>query len=208
MRCAVLDMSFGSHVTEASYSLKRKDQSLRDFLCRLTPALEKMIMPVAPRVPDRIRNRVLAMMGDVLRNNVEKARSQMAMLGVRPGSEFYAFFSEFTAVNLTSVTSDEYLRDVADPTPQIAASTGFVREVWELPSEYICMTSCEGEGGYLYSTVTEAVYDFSLALRESFLASPTPAWPTFFTFLEWYLAQDEPGKALEPCVQADGWERS
>jgi hypothetical protein len=112
-------------------------------------------------------------------------------LGVSPQSEFFAFYSAFNAINLHSEASYETLLDVSEPTASVARATAFVREVWELPRDFICITSCEGEGCYLYSTLTEAVYDFSLADRELFIRNPVPKWHTFFEFVEWFLSHSQ-----------------
>src|SRR5512145_730675 len=98
-------------------------------------------MPVAlPSVPAHIRSLALSRAGQVHRSDLDSAQREMLKLGISPHSEFFAFFSEFVAVNLTSSTSDETLCDVSDPTPQIEEGTAFVHDVWELPQEFVCLT--------------------------------------------------------------------
>lgn len=140
------------------------------------------------RVPDQIRQLALSRKGDVLRKEYLIAQAEMRKLDISTESEIFAFFSEFKASALYSTSSYEELMDVSEPTPQIALGTSFVRDVWKLPAEYICLTSAEGEGCYLYSTQTDAVYDFALAEHESFLWNPMPRWESFFQFIEWYLS--------------------
>jgi hypothetical protein len=140
------------------------------------------------QIPASIRQLALLRKGEVLRNARVNAQNEMIKLGITPESEFFAFFSEFNASVLFSTSSYEELMDVSEPTPQIAAGTTFVREVWEIPSEFICLTSCEGEGCYLYSTKSNAVYDFSLAEWDEFMRNPVARWKSFFDFIEWYLS--------------------
>lgn len=141
-------------------------------------------------VPDKIQRLVLSQKGNVVRTARERARAELAKLGVREGSEIHSFFSEFQIGLFISRSSYEELSDVCEPTPQIWVGTQFVRDVWELPEEFICLTSVQGEGCYLYSNVTESVYDFSLAEREQFLRAPRPVWKGFFEFIEWYLGEE------------------
>ena len=142
-------------------------------------------------VPDNIRALVEEnQIGNAKRNDAERARAAMEALGISHESEFFVFCSEFCLGNLISCSSNESLVDVCDPNEEVAVGTQFATEVWGLSPEYVCFTSCQGEGGYLYSNVTEAVYDFSLSEREEFLAKKVPRWPSFYSFLAWYLSKE------------------
>ena len=138
-------------------------------------------------VPDNVSALARTRPGDVIRHDPDAASAALQQLGVDPDSQMAAFFRQFCAVNMLSTSSYESLSDPCEPTPQMALGTRFVREVWGLPDEYVCLTSCEGEGCYLYSTRTGAVYDFELASRERFLAAPVETWRDFNTFIEWFL---------------------
>ena len=131
-------------------------------------------------VPERIRMLALSRPGDVRRKNPGEIVERLRELGVDPDSQLAAFFREFSTSNMLSASSPETLVDPPRP-------TRFIHEVWKLPQEYVCITSCEGEGCYLYSTRTGAVYDFGLATRAAFLADPVARWKDFDTFIEWYL---------------------
>lgn len=76
--------------------------------------------------------------------------------------------------------------DLADT--HIGSATLFVREVWTVPDNLVCLTSIEGEGGYLYDILTEAIYDFDLdQLNDLTTGQLQPRWKNFWSFLEWYL---------------------
>lgn len=141
-------------------------------------------------VPESLRSLVLMQKGQVLRTAKDAARTELSSLGVRVGCELHSFFSEFQIGFFQSHSSDEELCDICEPTPEIATGTAFVQDVWELPKEFICLTGVQGEGCYLYSNKTEAVYDFSLEDRTSFIENPQPRWGSFFEFMDWYLAPD------------------
>jgi hypothetical protein len=141
------------------------------------------------KIPVKISQLVIKnSIGAVLRKDVSLAQCAMKKLGVSEGSEFYEFYSMFIASNLVSSSSYESLVDVSEPTEEVALGTRFAHEVWELPKEYICFSSCQGEGGYLYSTKDHAVYDFTLANRDQFLERRNINWESFYEFITWYLS--------------------
>ncbi len=78
--------------------------------------------------------------------------------------------------------------DLALPTPQLLRVTEFVREVFGVPDAYICLTSAEGEGFYLYNKDNGCVYDVDVADIDLLIIGSLKAkWNTFFSFMEWYL---------------------
>ena len=112
----------------------------------------------------------------------------MAKLGIPPTTELFSFCSEYCLSNLFSETSSEALVDVCEPSEEMAVGTRFIQETWELPCEYVALTSCQGEGAFLYSKATHRVFDFSLENRQEFLQQPHARWKGFYEFLYWYLA--------------------
>src|SRR5687768_214301 len=95
------------------------------------------------------------------RDNVVAAQDAMHKLGIPPSTEFYEFCSKYCLGSLTSARGEQ-LVDVSEPSNEIEIGTRFVREVWDLPDGLICLTTCQGEGGYMYFLSNGAVYDFSL----------------------------------------------
>lgn len=139
-------------------------------------------------IPDDLRWLVEKQLGHVHRRDRAKAERALAELGIHADSEFAQFFRDYAITLFGSDVSNEELVDIAEPTFRIAAGTRFVQEVWELPERYICFTSCQGEGGYLYDKESGAVFDFSLATRDAFVEGLEPArWGSFFEFMCWYL---------------------
>jgi len=136
------------------------------------------------QIPEQLRNLILKQPGEIFRTDKEEVILELRKLGVNEESQLYVFFKEFVITFYPSTTSDEELTDIMHG---IFMSTEFVQETWGIPDQYICLTSAEGEGCYLYSKETESVYDFSLEDRENFILSPIPRWKTFFEFLEWFL---------------------
>ena len=127
--------------------------------------------------------------GIIARPDRQRAERALLDLGVPLDSEFAWFFLNYLIALFVSPVSYESICDVADPTPQVRHATDFVHEVWELPERYVCFTTCEGEGGYLYDKESGAVYDFSLVTRDAFVEGrEPPRWLSFFEFLRWYLA--------------------
>lgn len=138
-------------------------------------------------IPDDLRGFIEKQPGNVHRRDRAKAEQALAYLGI-PDGEFAQFFHEYAITLFGSDVSDEELVDIAEPTFRINASTRFAQEVWALPERYVCFTTCQGEGGYLYDKGSGSVFDFSLATRDSFVEGrELPRWSGFFEFMRWYL---------------------
>jgi hypothetical protein len=139
-------------------------------------------------IPDDLRELAEQQPGHVRREDASLAEAAIASLGIPIGSEFAEFFRAYRITSYRSPVSYEELSDVAEPTTQIEEATQFVRETWQLPERYVCLTSCEGEGAYLYDRSNGSVHDFSLAHRDAFLSGePKAQWRGFHAFMTWYL---------------------
>jgi hypothetical protein len=126
---------------------------------------------------------------NVKRTNIKEAELALATLDIPPDSEFSEFYRTYKITLFESSSSGEYLCDVSEPTNEMAMSVKFAHESWGVPANFICFTSCEGEGGYLYDRNTGKVWDFSLANREDFInGKEQPRWSSFYDFMIWYLS--------------------
>jgi hypothetical protein len=127
--------------------------------------------------------------GNVHRSNLSAVEFALKDLKIPLDSEFAKFFLTYTITLYKSAVSEEQLCDIADPTPEIAFGTRYVHDVWELPEQYICISSIQGEGAYLYDVKTGKVWDFDLASREAFVSGLQRAnWNSFYDFMIWYLS--------------------
>lgn len=131
------------------------------------------------------------------KDSVDSIVKVLSELGADVDSELAAFISNYDPSLLRSEQTSEQLQDALPvledasveheilpwETP-IGMTTQFVREVWELPQDCICLTSTEGEGAFVYRSTTQAVYDFTLGDSSSI---DRPRWETFNQFIEWYL---------------------
>jgi len=139
-------------------------------------------------IPEALRKLSEQQPGEVRRTDAEAALSALRSLGVSPQSELAEFFLNYKVTNFSSRNSDETLLDVASPTRQIEEASQFCWEVWEIPRHYLCLTSPEGEGAYLYNLEDEGIYDFSLSASENLLSGKEPKmFGSFFEFMHWYL---------------------
>jgi hypothetical protein len=126
---------------------------------------------------------------NVKRTKVVEVEQALAELGVNPNSEFSEFYREYKITLFESSKSGEYLCDICEPPGEMAMSVDFAHKSWGLPDNFICFTSCEGEGGYLYDKNTGKIWDFSLATRQDFIdGKEQPRWDGFFEFMIWYLS--------------------
>ncbi|MBI3562431.1 MAG: SMI1/KNR4 family protein [Gammaproteobacteria bacterium] len=143
-------------------------------------------------IPDELSKLMGQFKINVKRIDRKAAENALADLNIPIDSEFAEFFLTYLTPPCRSKLSDEVIYDIADPTPEIVAETRFVHDVWDIPDNYICFTSTEGEGAYLYDIKTGKIWDFALVNRTDFLAGKIkPRWNGFFEFLIWYLRDIE-----------------
>lgn len=142
-------------------------------------------------VPVVIKNKLDTVAYSLRQEHPQAVHDELSVLGLPIDSEIGELLSRYYMPLVSGAPSE--LIDIVSPNPEIRRSTKFIQEVWELPSRYLCISSTEGEGAFLYDKETGAVLNFNLGERDLLLQEKTPEqWPTFFDFLEWYLAH-EPG---------------
>ncbi|UWF51928.1 SMI1/KNR4 family protein [Pseudomonas sp. N3-W] len=143
-------------------------------------------------IPEKLATLIEQQQDDIHRADKKSVEIALEALGVSPDSEFGEIYIKYKPANFESNVSDEYIKDVAEPTQQVLRGTTFIHEVWEIPENYICFTSLQGEGGYFLDKLSGCVWDFDLAQQENFVSGLIPArWGSFFEFLTWYLSPAE-----------------
>jgi hypothetical protein len=139
-------------------------------------------------VPTDIAVLMAAQRGAVRRSDPGAALEELLHLGVEPESQLAMFCAEYQVSPVSSSVSAEELMDPVSPTRQLRGVTAFVRDTYEVPTDFVCLTSAEGEGFILYELSTGAVYDVDArhvpALTRGLLQ---PRWVDVFAFLRWYL---------------------
>ena len=74
--------------------------------------------------------------------------------------------------------------------PIIAAELDYVRDRYDLPANYLPLTTDGSEGMVLYNTNNGAVYDMDLDNLPDLLANRLqPRWPNFNALLIWYFIE-------------------
>lgn len=141
-------------------------------------------------IPESLITLVEKQPGNVKRLDRHAVTRALSDLGVPLDSEFAEFYLNYKITIYNSDVSDEQLCDVAEPSCEVAVGTKFAHEVWGLPARYVCFTSAQGDGGYLYEVDTGMVWDFSLSTRDNFFSGKEqPRWKSFFAFMVWYLSE-------------------
>jgi hypothetical protein len=137
-------------------------------------------------IPKKLANLIESQPGEIFRSDRATAVLALKELDIDPNSEIAEFFLTYQITLFRSESSFETLCDIDND--EISTGTNFIHEVWGLPDNYICLTTCEGEGCYLYDKNNGTVCDFDLGEREKFLNGKIKTqWPSFFDFLAWYL---------------------
>jgi len=84
----------------------------------------------------------------------------------------------------------ELLRIVGPGIPKIPDQAEYVWDRYELPVNFLPLSSDEGEGMYLYDMSTEEVHDYRLARHDQFVTGQEqPRWESFHGFMMWYLGE-------------------
>jgi hypothetical protein len=105
--------------------------------------------------------------------NAESLYLSLEELNISPKSELGEFLINYDPINLASKKTGIYILDVMNPTAgysrittkgglgsPIGMTYQFVQETWELPKDFLPLTSTEGEGAILINLETNRVYDF------------------------------------------------
>src|SRR5580658_1216773 len=108
-------------------------------------------------IPTNLRNLAEKQRGAVFRSDRAPVLQALSDLGVSAESEFGEFYLNYVTVNFDSNEPCSELRDISIPSSEITEMTKFVQDIWGLPKQYICITSMEGEGCFLYDRITGKV---------------------------------------------------
>ena len=129
--------------------------------------------------------------GNYMRTNSDSTEvlESLRELGVDEHNQLKEFFLRYNLSGCLLGQEGEELLDLCSPTRQIAGATDFGRDVYEVPASYICLTSGEGEGFYLYSIADRIVYDVDVDQLDALEAGQIKArWESFYDLLEWYVS--------------------
>lgn len=118
---------------------------------------------------------------------VKQTQEIFLELGVKDNSEFYELYTKYFISNIGRSDCSQ----VIDPLPPEGFSAKYFQEVWEIPKNYILFSTGEGEGGYLYNTEDNTVWDFNLGQQQELLNGTLPHWKSFYEFMKWYLTIEE-----------------
>lgn len=141
-------------------------------------------------IPNSIKELMSKQQGQVKRpsEDAEKVVQCLKDLGLEGHEQLHEFFTTYRLSGVLSKTSPEELMDLASPTPQIAEVTEFVRDTYGVLEDFVCLTTGEGEGFYLYSKSDRRIYNVGVDELDALEAGEKKAeWNSFFELLEWYL---------------------
>ena len=122
--------------------------------------------------------------GVMLRGEDQSARDALAELSIAPDSELASFYMRYQGPFISPRRFRELL-DIEYPTAEVVEQTDYVRGEYGVPDDFVCLTTIEGEGMYLYQVSTGAVFDVGIedVSRLGGDGDVEPRWPSFNAFL-------------------------
>ncbi|QVM93012.1 SMI1/KNR4 family protein [Pseudomonas entomophila] len=125
--------------------------------------------------------------GDIARADQNRAASALQHLGVATDSEFGRFYLKYQGSFISPRPVAELLDIEGPDIPAIPDQTDYVWDRYEIPTNYLALSSDESEGMYLYGINDGAVYDLDISHLDEFINGKLPArWKSFNEFLTWY----------------------
>ena len=138
-------------------------------------------------IPESIIN-YLAQEGDsVLRKDASPAFEALRQLEIDRKTELGEFYTKYKGGFISPEPRPELL-DIAGPAiPAVPDQTEYVLDRYELPVEFVALTSDESEGMYLYNKNNQSVYDFNVGQTQELVNGEIqPRWNSFYEFLSWF----------------------
>jgi len=115
--------------------------------------MNDLIQRVIRAYPDR-RNPDCASAADV-----------MCRLGVDPHCDMWMFYMAVNGALPAVSGKPDLLRMVGPGIPKIPDQAEYIRDRYELPADFLPLSSDEGEGMYLYDVRTQEVHDYFFQVR-------------------------------------------
>ncbi|WP_157765386.1 SMI1/KNR4 family protein [Burkholderia multivorans] len=141
-------------------------------------------------IPLRVEQYLSKVGGDIHRTDPQAAERDLLGLGVPPASEFGEFYLKYQGSFISARPIAELLDIEGRAIPAIPDQTDYVRDRYQIPDQYLALTTDESEGMYLYNKEDQAVYDLDIGMLDQFLSGRMMArWPTFNDFLTWYFEE-------------------
>ncbi|MFF7107525.1 SMI1/KNR4 family protein [Pseudomonas sichuanensis] len=138
-------------------------------------------------IPSEVTKYLSSYKGDVARADQNNAASALKQLGVAADTEFGRFYLKYQGSFISPRPVAELLDIEGPDIPAIPDQTDYVWDRYEIPKNYLALSSDESEGMYLYGINDGAVYDLDISRLDEFLNGELPArWKSFNEFLIWY----------------------
>ena len=91
----------------------------------------------------------------------ETARHTLLGLGIPMDSDLAELYMRYQGPFVSPQRFPELL-DIEYPTAEVVEQTAYVRAEYGVPEDFVCFTTTEGEGMYLYQISTGGVYDIGI----------------------------------------------
>jgi hypothetical protein len=123
------------------------------------------------------------------KDEIEDVSRNINLLGLSHDGQISQFFNRYKLSGIISTKNFELL-DLCRPDDEIYETTDWAKDVYELPDDFVCLTSGEGEGFVLFSKTDGKVYDVSVSQFDDLSQGKVePRWDSFFDLIGWYLKE-------------------
>lgn len=140
-------------------------------------------------IPSSVEKFLASRKVNVFRTNPASAATALKNLGVSEDSQLGEFYLKYQGAFISPKDEPELL-DIDDVAiPAIPDQTEYIKDVHEIPDNYLALTTDESEGMYLYDKNNEAVLDVNFEdiylLKQGALSAK---WKDFNSFISWYFS--------------------
>ena len=137
-----------------------------------------------PEIAEWLTSNITPRYFEHVKSSQAEVRQDLRRLEIAETTEFAEFYLRFGAYSVRGWYELNEMHKVWD-------WTQFVRKEFGVPSNYVALTSIEGQGVTLYNRDTEQVFDVELGHFDKLTdGTLLPVATTFSDFLKWCMSKD------------------
>jgi len=144
-------------------------------------------------IPQNIADAIDALPGNHKRRpeDLPKVEENLARLGLLEHDQIADFYRTYMSASIGRDGMAELL-DICVPNDSLFNATEFACDAYDLRGPFVCLTTGEGEGFYLFDKDTGGIFDVAVSDFGALEAGELkPAWPNFLALIESYVIEND-----------------